>query len=78
MRIFARGFSTNVARAALLVTLGTFTVCVTADAADMLRIADRVGRLQAGLDADVLLLDGDPLSISTSVLRAWVSGVEVR
>ena len=50
---------------------------LTADAADMFGIGDRVGRLRAGLDADVLLLDGSPLSANTSVLRAYVNGSEV-
>jgi imidazolonepropionase-like amidohydrolase len=50
---------------------------LTADAADMLAIDERVGRLESGLDADVLLLDGPPLEPGTSVLRAWVNGEEV-
>jgi hypothetical protein len=51
---------------------------LTFDAAKMLRIDDRVGFLAAGLDGDVLLLDGPPLEPATSVLRAWVGGKEVR
>jgi len=51
---------------------------LTAGAADMFSIGDRVGRLMAGRDADVLLLDGPPLHPSTRVLRAWVAGREVR
>jgi imidazolonepropionase-like amidohydrolase len=51
---------------------------LTADSADLLNISDRVGRLAIGLDGDVLLLDGPPLEPSTSVLRAWVGGEEVR
>lgn len=50
---------------------------LTADAADMLTIGARVGRLAAGLDGDVLLLDGPPLEPETSVVRAWVNGEEV-
>jgi imidazolonepropionase-like amidohydrolase len=50
---------------------------LTADAADMLAIDRRVGRLARGLDADVLLLDGPPLEPGTSVLRTWVNGEEV-
>jgi imidazolonepropionase-like amidohydrolase len=50
---------------------------LTSDAARMMRIDGRVGRLATGLDADVLLLDGPPLASGTSVLRAWVNGVEV-
>ncbi len=51
---------------------------LTADAAKLLAIDKRVGRLAAGLDADVLLLDGSPLDVSTSVVRVWVSGKEIR
>lgn len=51
---------------------------LTADAARILAIDDKVGLLQVGLDADVLLLDGAPLDPATSVLRTWVSGREVR
>ncbi len=50
---------------------------LTSDAAAMMAIAGRVGRLERGLDADVLLLDGPPLDPATSVLRAWVNGREV-
>ncbi len=50
---------------------------VSAGVADMFHIDGRVGRLQRGLDADVLLLDGPPLDPATSVLRAWVNGEEV-
>jgi hypothetical protein len=50
---------------------------LTADAAAMLALDARVGRLERGLDADVLLLDGPPLDPATSVLRAWVNGEEV-
>ena len=51
---------------------------LTAGAATLLGIANRVGRLAPGMDADVLLLDGPPLGLSTSVLRVWVAGEEIR
>lgn len=51
---------------------------LTSDAAEMYGIADRVGRLVPGLDGDVVLLDGSPLDPSSSVLRVWVQGREVR
>jgi imidazolonepropionase-like amidohydrolase len=51
---------------------------LTQGAARMMAIDDRVGSLKAGLDADVLLLDGDPMDLGTSVLRVWVGGREVR
>lgn len=51
---------------------------LTSDAARMFGIANRVGFLQPGLDADLVLLDGSPLDPSSSVLRVWVQGREVR
>jgi imidazolonepropionase-like amidohydrolase len=51
---------------------------LTWDAARMYAIQDRVGLLAPGMDADVLLFDGSPLSPSSSVLRVWVAGREVR
>lgn len=51
---------------------------LTWDAARMFAIGDRVGRIAPGMDADVLLFDGSPLDPSSSVLRVWVSGREVR
>jgi imidazolonepropionase-like amidohydrolase len=37
-------------------------LAATAWAADLLRLADRTGRIREGLDADLLLLDRDPLA----------------
>ena len=51
---------------------------LTSGAARMMSVDGRVGHLAPGMDADILLLDGDPLELSTEVLRVWVSGREVR
>lgn len=51
---------------------------LTSDVAAMFSIGGKVGKLAAGLDADVLLLDGPPVDPSTSVRRVWVNGREVR
>jgi imidazolonepropionase-like amidohydrolase len=51
---------------------------LTSDAAEMMAISSRVGRIAPGMDADLLLLDGDPLDIGTRVLRVWVNGQEIR
>jgi imidazolonepropionase-like amidohydrolase len=51
---------------------------LTSDAARMFAIDRRVGTLAPGLDADVALLDGSPLELSTRVVRVWVAGEEVR
>ncbi len=51
---------------------------LTSDAAKMLCIEDRVGTLEAGMDADIVILDGNPMEISSSILRVFVNGKEVR
>ncbi|MBI2072872.1 MAG: amidohydrolase family protein [Gemmatimonadetes bacterium] len=45
---------------------------VTLNPAEMLGVGDRVGSLAPGKDADVIILDGHPLSVKT-----WVEGVYV-
>jgi imidazolonepropionase-like amidohydrolase len=47
---------------------------VTINAAEILQIADRVGSLEPGKDADILILDGPPLSLKTSVERVYING----
>jgi imidazolonepropionase-like amidohydrolase len=42
--------------------------------AKMLDLGHRVGSLEAGKDADFILLDGDPFSVYTKVLETWVDG----
>jgi imidazolonepropionase-like amidohydrolase len=51
---------------------------LTSDAARMFALDDRIGFLRAGLDADVLLLDGSPLDMSSTIQRVWVNGEEIR
>jgi imidazolonepropionase-like amidohydrolase len=51
---------------------------LTSDAARMFALDDRIGFLRAGLDADVLLLDGSPLDVSSTIQRVWVNGEEIR
>jgi imidazolonepropionase-like amidohydrolase len=43
----------------------------------MMDIQDRVGSLEAGKDADLLILSGDPFSVYTQVLETWVDGKKV-
>ncbi|PSQ77364.1 MAG: amidohydrolase [Bacteroidetes bacterium QH_8_67_23] len=47
---------------------------MTLAGAEMLGKADRVGSLEAGKDADLIVLGGDPLSTYTKVLQTWVEG----
>ena len=57
---------------------GAAVRALTSDAARMLGIGHKVGTLKRGMHADVLLLDGPPLALSTQVVRVWVAGKEVR
>jgi imidazolonepropionase-like amidohydrolase len=47
---------------------------VTINAARILGVANRVGSLEVGKDADVLVLDGPPLGAKTWVERVYVNG----
>lgn len=50
---------------------------LTMAGAIMLDLQDRVGSLEPGKDADILVLSGDPLSVYTHVLETWVEGKKV-
>ena len=47
---------------------------LTLDAANMMGVGDRIGSIEPGKDADILILDGDPLHYSTFVTTAVVNG----
>ena len=48
---------------------------LTLEAARQLDLEDRVGTLEPGKDADLVILSGDPFSSRTRVLETWVEGV---
>ncbi len=50
---------------------------VTMANALILDLGDRVGSLEKGKDADLIILSGDPLSVYTHVLETWVEGKKV-
>lgn len=50
---------------------------VTINPAEVLGVADRVGSLEQGKDADLVLWSGDPLDTRNRALRTWVFGREV-
>jgi imidazolonepropionase-like amidohydrolase len=50
---------------------------LTRAGAGMLGLEDRVGTLEPGKDADLVVLSGDPLAVRTKVLQTWVEGRKV-
>lgn len=50
---------------------------LTLNGARMLDLQDRVGSLEPGKDADLIVLDGDPLSVYSKVLETWIEGRRV-
>ncbi len=50
---------------------------VTLASARQLGLDDRVGSIEPGKDADLVILSGDPLSVYTEVLETWVEGERV-
>ena len=47
---------------------------ITLYPAEILGVADRVGSLEIGKDATLIVTDGDPLETPTQVTHAWVQG----
>ncbi len=47
---------------------------VTINPAKQLRIDKRVGSIEVGKDADLVLYNGNPLAISSVVLKTWIDG----
>lgn len=50
---------------------------LTKNPAAMLDLQGRIGTLERGKDADMIVLSGDPLSVYTRVEQTWVEGVKV-
>jgi cytosine/adenosine deaminase-related metal-dependent hydrolase len=50
---------------------------MTLSGAEMMDLADRVGTLETGKDADFIVLSGDPLSTYTMVEETWIEGLRV-
>lgn len=50
---------------------------LTLSAAKQLDLDKRLGSIEAGKDADLVILDGAPFSIYTKVLQTWIDGKKV-
>lgn len=50
---------------------------ITLGAAEFLGVDERVGSLEKGKDATVLLVDGDPFELGSTYERGWIQGREV-
>ncbi len=50
---------------------------LTAEAADMLGVADRIGRVRSGLDGDLVVFSGPPFDLRSHVRFVFVNGREV-
>ena len=51
---------------------------LTLNGARIFHLEDRIGSLEAGMDADIAILGGaDPLAYESLVMRVFVDGVEV-
>ena len=50
---------------------------ITLDAAKILGVGDRVGSLEVGKDATLIVTDGDPLEVTTQTLHMFIQGRKV-
>ena len=51
---------------------------ITINPAEILGISDQVGSLEPGKDADLVLIDGDPLDVRTNIEKVFVNGKETQ
>ncbi|SHJ86081.1 amidohydrolase [Propionispora hippei] len=50
---------------------------ITLSAAEIIGVSDRVGSIEPGKDADLVILDGPPFAVSTKVEHVFINGIEV-
>jgi imidazolonepropionase-like amidohydrolase len=58
-------------------TRGEALKAITITPAQILGVADRVGSLEKGKDADIVILNGDPLNVLTRVEKVILNGKTV-
>ncbi|KAK5136213.1 hypothetical protein LTR08_003820 [Meristemomyces frigidus] len=47
---------------------------VTSASAELLGLGERIGKIKAGFDADVVVWDSDPLSVGAAPVQVWIDG----
>jgi hypothetical protein len=47
---------------------------VTSAPADLLGLGDRIGKIKAGFDADIVVWDSDPLAAGAAPVQVWIDG----
>jgi len=47
---------------------------VTSAPAELLGLGERIGKIKAGFDADIVLWDSDPLSVGATPVQVWIDG----
>ena len=50
---------------------------ITIHPAEHIGVAHRVGSLEAGKDADIVVTDGNPFDIQTNILSVFIDGTQV-
>ncbi len=66
-------FHASLARGGKLDSEGALAA-ITLNAANILGVSDRVGSLESGKDADLVVMNGNPMSADSSVIATWVDG----
>lgn len=51
-----------------------FLKALTINAAEILGVADRIGSLEPGKDADIIIMDGYPLCLRTETKNVFING----
>ena len=50
---------------------------ITINAAEITGISDRVGSIEKGKDADIVIFNGNPLELKTTVQKTIINGVVI-
>jgi len=49
---------------------------VTSASAELLGLGERIGKVKAGFDADIVVWDSDPLAVGASPVQVWIDGTK--